>query len=245
VINDLVDHLKSHPESHSAKLIVAEGIRSSLTCPITVDTRTIGFLFFSSARPNTYRDMDQQALVGLTKLVSSTISLELSVAHKENVNQLLAHQALQDSLTGLLNRRGLTNALVTWSGATPARRAVIVFDLDGFKQLNDAQGHNAGDQYLQQVARILAGSIRNSDHAARIGGDEFVVLLNEVGDSQRVTSRILQQIAGSPTQGTASAGLATFNPADVSVETALKAADQAMYEAKRSGGNQAATTRTL
>jgi len=157
-----------------------------------------------------------------------------------------AYAANRDPLTGLLNRRGL----YTETGLTLARSshgaflAVVVIDLDGFKQLNDDHGHSAGDATLRTVADQLAKLIRTRDIAARVGGDEFILVagLSDEHDLDSFVRRVQALTLRNP------AGLAlrssvgvTWEPAtvDFDLEAVLHRADDAMYRAKRVGGGTA------
>ncbi|HWH27436.1 MAG TPA: sensor domain-containing diguanylate cyclase [Mycobacteriales bacterium] len=163
----------------------------------------------------------------------------------------LLHASRHDALTGLLSRQAggtlLTEAV---SGATPA--AVLFVDLDGFKSLNDTAGHAAGDVVLRQVAGRLAGALRDSEHAVRWGGDEFVVVCPAVADDAglaAVAQRLLAvlrepfSVPGLPLIAlTASVG-AVLAPPHSLAPSVLGAADMAMYEAKRAGGDRWVTAR--
>jgi diguanylate cyclase (GGDEF)-like protein len=119
--------------------------------------------------------------------------------------------------------------------------SIAYVDLDGFKQVNDEQGHTAGDAVLQVVANELAHSVRASDLVARVGGDEFAVLLPETGaeDAIRVASRL--QAGASACDGvTASVGVVTAARPPASLEPLLARADGLMYEAKRRGKGKTA-----
>ena len=148
--------------------------------------------------------------------------------------------ASHDALTGLLNRRAFMAA--GRMEAERARRynhpmAVLFFDLDNFKQINDTRGHDAGDATLQAAANALKASSRASDHVARLGGDEFALILPEV--SQKGASEAGEKIAASIAAAlepfppvTASLGVAWFAQADVSFAEMLKEADALMSQVK-------------
>jgi diguanylate cyclase (GGDEF)-like protein len=154
--------------------------------------------------------------------------------------------AVTDPLTGLFNRRHLIHRLE--SEFARARRhlrclSLIVVDLDGFKQVNDEHGHDAGDRVLLRVAERLRRSLREFDTVARYGGDEFVILLPETDGNQAraAAERIRQSVVGEPVdrQGTVGAtfGVATFDPAASSFdqEELLRRADRALLMGKRAG----------
>ena len=165
---------------------------------------------------------------------------------EEQIRQL----AYYDTLTGLPNRRLLLDRL--GHALAQARRfgrsmAVMFLDLDRFKLINDAFGHSVGDELLKQVAQRLTGCVRAGDTVARPGGDEFVIVLTEVGhplDAVRVAEKIIDTFSTPlPLDGleipmTTSIGIALY-PANGSedVEELMIKADMAMYEAKEAGRN--------
>jgi diguanylate cyclase (GGDEF)-like protein/PAS domain S-box-containing protein len=163
----------------------------------------------------------------------------------------LVRSALQDPLTGLPNRHVFMDRLerlVTHAQRRPDHRFAVVFlDLDNFKAINDTHGHVYGDQLLIAAARRLEACLRQGDTVARIGGDEFAVLLDAVSDSAAVTwvvDRIQAElaepitIAGRSTLLTASIGIAITKGVYETAVELLRDADEAMYRAKGSGRNQ-------
>ena len=170
------------------------------------------------------------------------------ITERKEMEAYVLHQSFHDSLTGLPNRLLLLDRL---SQATahrthqPAQVAVLFMDLDHFKEVNDTLGHAAGDRLLQVVSERLAVSVREGDTVARVGGDEFVVVLvdlNQLADAARVAEKIIGavssscQIEGSELHVTPSIGLAVFPDDGVDPDTLLRNADTAMYHAKRDGG---------
>jgi len=159
----------------------------------------------------------------------------------------MAHSAQHDFLTGLPNRM-LLNDRVTQAIALAQRHmkkvAVLFLDLDGFKHINDSLGHPIGDKLLQSVAKRLVDCGRSSDTVSRQGGDEFVVLLSEVeqSDDAAITARrMLQAVAEPHSIGqhdlhvTTSIGVSIFPDDGLDAETLIKNADTAMYQAKENG----------
>ena len=154
------------------------------------------------------------------------------------------HQALHDGLTGLANRtlfRDRVDHAVKSSCRTGARAAVMVIDLDGFKEINDSMGHAAGDELLVELGRRLTAGARSSDTVARLGGDEFGVLLPEASVPGHVRAAVerMQRAIESPItlHGVelsleASIGIALYPDDGEDVETLLRCADSAMYHAK-------------
>ncbi|HEY8582568.1 MAG TPA: EAL domain-containing protein, partial [Capillimicrobium sp.] len=153
-------------------------------------------------------------------------------------------QARTDELTGLTNRRGFFDALGAQLERHPGRpAAVLMLDLDRFKDLNDTMGHQTGDRLLSQLGPRLTGALRPADTLARLGGDEFAVLCPGAGvaGARRVAQRLQEALEQPFTLGDlqvhvdASVGIATF-PADGSTpEELLQRADVAMYQAKGDG----------
>ena len=167
--------------------------------------------------------------------------------------QLLAHRASHDTLTGLANRAHfqaeVSRALRgrgEEGGGDGGLIAVLFIDLDGFKAVNDALGHDLGDDLLRQVGARLRLHARRGDLVARLGGDEFTVLLRglqEGRDAERVAAKLLDalcepyRVDGVPVEVTASMGVAVAPRDGTDVATLQKRADAAMYRVKRSGKN--------
>jgi diguanylate cyclase (GGDEF)-like protein len=160
-----------------------------------------------------------------------------TVRRMEHARRQIHRMALTDELTGLANHRGLLEVAPTLLHGDPHRRsdlAVVYLDVDGLKAVNDAAGHLAGDELLRSVARVLQRSFRSSDVIARVGGDEFAVLL--VGADPRVTQRVLTRVHEELHQAgiSVSTGTAQAAPGSLDGELAdlLDEADRAMYTAK-------------
>jgi diguanylate cyclase (GGDEF)-like protein len=182
--------------------------------------------------------------------------LEASAAREINEHLLkkekaLEHMARHDPLTGLANRIVLRDCFA--QAAARARRsgcsvALLLVDLDGFKAVNDRHGHAAGDKVLVTLAQRFLGIVRESDNVARIGGDEFVIVLQDLEEpaiALRVADRLLAAareevvlLPGLGAEVSASIGIA-FYPKDAgAMEPLLKCSDQAMYAAKAAGRNR-------
>jgi len=162
--------------------------------------------------------------------------------------------AFYDSLTGLPNRRLLAERLrqaMAASARSHRKGALLFIDLDGFKMLNDTLGHKTGDMLLQEVARRLTGCVRDSDTVARWGGDEFVVILEELSGAPEgaasqakiVAEKILAavrrpyQLGGRDCASASSIGVTIFGERKESLDEVLQQADIAMYHAKAAGRN--------
>ncbi|MFS8822027.1 diguanylate cyclase domain-containing protein [Synechococcus sp. W60.2] len=161
----------------------------------------------------------------------------------------VAAAALYDPLTGLHNRRFFLEHLqreMAFARRHSFPLHLLYLDLDNFKLINDRWGHLAGDQALIQVARQLQDQVRQEDLLARMGGDEFALLVRGIPDSQilQLAGRLQQAVQSLPLQGgiplTCSIGVASLLrlPAETSAQSFLAAADQALYQAKRQGGSR-------
>ena len=173
------------------------------------------------------------------------------ITERHALVEQLRHLADRDPLTGLLNRRSFARELsahIARGERYGISGAVLMFDLDNFKQHNDTHGHGAGDQLLVAVAEGLRGRLRTTDVTARLGGDEFAALLPNAGHSHAmvVTESLLEHIRSvtaslpAPAEDgvTASIGVVCLDRlGTLTPEAVIRAADQAMYAAKRSGGN--------
>ena len=176
-------------------------------------------------------------------------ALALELTRSTRVGRRLADDALYvatllattDALTGLPTRRPLRDRLDVES---PGPRTVALIDVDHFKDINDAHGHDCGDEALVHVASVLQASLRPSDLVGRWGGEEFVVVIDAPLDHARaIIDRARQAVAdapallaGEPVSVTVSAGLASIFPGEGAL--ALRAADRALYRAKRAGRNR-------
>jgi diguanylate cyclase (GGDEF)-like protein/PAS domain S-box-containing protein len=171
------------------------------------------------------------------------------ITEQKTAEDLLAHQALHDDLTGLVNRGVLLDRLARVLAAPrgPGVVAVVFLDLDQFKWVNDSRSHSAGDALLVTVARALESAVRPTDTLARFGGDEFVVLCEDLRREddvldvvERLTAALeqpfhLDELGGTVTV-TASMGIATARPGDgTDPEAVVRDADIAMYRAKERG----------
>jgi diguanylate cyclase (GGDEF)-like protein/PAS domain S-box-containing protein len=194
-----------------------------------------------------YRSADGSIVIGemqTTAISGGLQGVSRDVTELRNLQANLAALALRDPLTGLANRRLLDELLD--AGLAHAQRdnltlAVAYIDLDGFKKVNDAYGHDAGDVVLCETARRLLSIVRSADLVARLGGDEFVIVYEpNLSGSESLLARINEvlalPIAVSPTIAVfcqASVGYADTRTAGRGPAALLAAADAAMYDAKR------------
>jgi diguanylate cyclase (GGDEF)-like protein len=182
------------------------------------------------------------------------IAWDITASHKRE--QALSRDALTDALTGLLNRRGMTEVLIEqaehWRGGE-GQGAVLFLDIDRFKQINDTLGHDVGDALLKAFADRIRNVVRASDKVARQGGDEFVILLS-APDAEEVAKRVAQTLLERVRVPVAvgerefaistSIGIAIVKPgASATYLEMLKEADLALYEAKAAGRDRYALRR--
>ncbi len=197
--------------------------------------------------------------------VEYLVTIGTNISERKAMEEQVRQLALHDSLTGLPNRRLLTDRLGQAMSASKRNRcfgAVLFLDLDNFKPLNDTSGHAVGDLLLIEAANRLEKCVRGIDTVARVGGDEFVVILSElstdraqsIAQARTVAEKIqaslsepyrLQaRVGGQPDAAvvehrcTASIGVRLFIGQNISQEQLLKCADEAMYQAKAAGRNQ-------
>jgi diguanylate cyclase (GGDEF)-like protein len=174
------------------------------------------------------------------------------VTDRKALEDQLTHQAFHDDLTGLANRALFTDRVqhaLTRRARTDLPLAVLLLDLDDFKDVNDSLGHAAGDELLRAVAERLHGCLRVSDTAARLGGDEFAVLLEDLGGTAEATDlaervlAVLQApivLQGRQVIPCASVGVALLDPdRPQDADELLRNADVAMYTAQRQGKSRA------
>jgi diguanylate cyclase (GGDEF)-like protein len=178
----------------------------------------------------------------LLVLVGGTIAGSLRAVTREtqSLTRRLREEAVVDDLTGLLNRRGWRRTApreLTLAARTGNPVALILVDLDSFKELNDSHGHNEGDRVLGETADRLRDALRAGDIVARLGGDEFAALLTDATlDGALGAIRRLQDVT--PPLGAFSAGVAMWNATE-DLDALLARCDLALYAAKTKGGSRA------
>jgi diguanylate cyclase (GGDEF)-like protein len=165
--------------------------------------------------------------------------------------QILRKMAETDPLTGLMNRRSFISAAndaFDYYRRYERGIATLVLDIDHFKRINDTYGHAAGDGVIKRVGEVAERSLRSTDKVARFGGEEFVILLREVGEdqAQELADRILETIAAQPVSYgkawinvTASIGISIAGESDRDIQDTIERADRALYMAKNTGRNRA------
>jgi diguanylate cyclase (GGDEF)-like protein len=188
---------------------------------------------------------DEDRMTAASLASQAVIALEAARLHR-----MVSNQALVDGLTGLANRRSCEetlNAELARTERFPGPLALVVADLDDFKEVNDRYGHQAGDVVLREFASLLRESVRDIDLAGRWGGEEFLLVLpgtdlegaTHVADRVRraLAGRIVLSVDGEPIPVTASFGVAAY-PQTQTASALFAAADAALYEAKRTGKNR-------
>jgi diguanylate cyclase (GGDEF)-like protein len=178
--------------------------------------------------------------------LASDLAALIVAAEIGRLNQRLEHLASSDHLTGLWNRYRMEEAIgheVSLAERYGAPCALVMFDIDHFKRLNDTFGHDAGDEVLRQVAQAVAGQLRDTDFVSRWGGEEFIVLAANTGlaGASKLAERLRSAVAGLAIRHygivTASFGVATHRKGEASRDL-VKRADMAMYAAKQGGRNR-------
>lgn len=263
IIDDLNTHLQMYAESRLAQAIFKEGIRSCLICPLIADGKPIGFLFFSCRKKNAYKnlhkDLSLQIASQLAVIIEKTqlykgIKLNKQlIAQKKSLEQRVTH----DALTGLLNRPAIFDIL--HKQILRAKRggfgiAVIMIDIDHFKNINDTCGHPAGDAVLCEIANRLTQSARSHEYIGRYGGEEFLAIISPFSQEGAVKAaeRFRKAIASEEINTnqtlipvTISLGVAIATGEEsLDEHLLLQRADEALYQAKHKGRNRVEVART-
>ena len=218
--------------------------RSMAILPLIATGKTVGVIEFSSRRSGAF----DQRRMRLATMLANEAAMTLENAR---LYDTIRHQAFHDGLTGLANRAlfrdRVQHAIARTAGRSAARHAVLFVDLDDFKTLNDRLGHARGDEVLMEAANRVIGCLRPGDTPARIGGDEFAVLLEDVEDesdaigvAERLSAAFREFIIldGAIATTAASIGIALTGSAGDDAEDLLRNADVAMYAAKGRGRNR-------
>jgi diguanylate cyclase (GGDEF)-like protein len=244
VVEGIPERLALHPVPE------ASASRSAIVAPLTTGRGVppLGLLIVGLS-PRLPVDSDYRDFIRLAASQIATAAIVGHTAAKEREMAAEAqHRARHDTLTGLPNRTALFEELerLSSTGVRPAgeRAAFLFVDLDGFKKVNDTLGHQAGDDLLRETAGLLCRAVRPGDVVARLGGDEFAVVCWNIasrGAAEAVAKRIISSLetlrAGrGPGIGvTASVGIAISGPGIFNADQLVRAADMAMYAAKRHG----------
>jgi len=219
-----------------------------VTLPLAGGTSVRAFLpggVVSHRRNAAYVRVVEAGLLALAGLMLFTLVLARPLLRAFRWTEEQASEARIDALTGLANRRALEEILaaeISRAHRFAHQLAVVLLDLDRFKEINDSFGHAAGDVMLRAVSRLLISLARQGDTVVRWGGEEFVVVLPEtdLAGAQRFAERLRRTIEAQQVgdmRTSASCGVATMLPDDT-VEALLGAADQALYQAKSNGRNR-------
>ncbi|HEY9135061.1 MAG TPA: EAL domain-containing protein, partial [Pseudomonadales bacterium] len=180
---------------------------------------------------------------------SATCHISTDITPRKNVEKEMSHIASHDVLTGLPNRSLLWDRLkqaITHVARYTGKGAIVFIDLDNFKDVNDSLGHNMGDELLKHIATQLRTQLKATDTIARIGGDEFAIVMTDISDINQltlITQRILNSVAqpciveGRHIESSASIGISIFPDDGLEPNELMKNADLAMYSAKASGRN--------
>ncbi|WP_375504334.1 CHASE2 domain-containing protein [uncultured Nostoc sp.] len=233
------------PQEHEEEFTNADGQTHQIATKRSLHKDSAGNLFLVGViRDITQRKlMEEQLKLTAAKLLCSNKELKLKEDH-------LRHLAYHDPLTGLSNRKFFAEQLcesLHWAQHNKLLLGLLFIDLDGFKQINDNLGHEAGDRLLMTIAGRLSNSLRASDTVSRLGGDEFTVILRAIPNVQiaaKIAAKILTSISkpvvldGYAIRVSASIGISVYPYNSQDSETLMKQADAAMYRAKHQGKNR-------
>lgn len=234
-------------DSDAARLL---GIRTYLSTPVLVDHILFGTLCGASAQKVSVNEKSRQLLSLFGEIIALYLEREEIMEQLQTANGALQNLSRRDALTGLDNRLGLMHDMARlWERAMNAHRSVIVafVDLDNFKAINDAFGHDVGDEFLVAVSQRLRAACRGEDLVARIGGDEFVVagdapegeaeLRMAAGRLEQRLVSVLSGVFALPSReldyAGPSIGVIAIRPGRTTPEEAIRLADVAMYGVKR------------
>ncbi|HET9644694.1 MAG TPA: diguanylate cyclase, partial [Burkholderiaceae bacterium] len=232
----------THAGAPHARISLAReaGLAFGVVVPMSTGEQASALELFRNAE----RPIDADTLESLR-----AIAMQIGqYAQRKQAERALRHIAMHDGLTGLSNRQSLQQRLGSALRRTHKDRkrlAVMFLDLDNFKRINDTLGHGAGDELIQACAGRISAVLREGDTVARFGGDEFVLLLedlNDAADAAVVADKVMACCAGpffiegQDLHVTASIGVSIYPEDGTDAESLLKNADTAMYRAKEKGG---------
>jgi diguanylate cyclase (GGDEF)-like protein/putative nucleotidyltransferase with HDIG domain len=232
----------------AAGIVTPTALHAAIICPLQFNDTFIGCLALYHVEANHYTEDHRRLLERVAEQAGA-------VLHNSIVFEQMQEDSLTDSLTGLPNRRSMFVHLASELARADRLKtevAVIVMDVDGFKQINDTFGHSVGDHALRAVATTLQGGLRPYDLCVRYAGDEFIVVIGgcpqEAVDAkrwelqQRISEIEIEVRAGERLHLSASAGAAVFPNDGATYETLLATADHRMYRDKHARRGQTAST---
>ena len=232
----MVEDMQTHPLYKDAP---PDWSGSIVGIPLKIDRRVVGVMNLSRDSVGKFSSLE----LHLLGLLANQAAVAISNA---SLLQTLSKKAYSDTVTGLPNRRALDERLdaeIINARRTGGTFAVVMMDLDGFKRVNDTYGHEVGDLVLRSVFNVVAVGIRSSDFIARYGGDELTLLLHQsdIRASKLVTDKILENLAkytykapdGSGVKLGISGGVAIYPSHGRSAPALMRAADAALYNAKK------------
>jgi len=232
----VIEDMASHPLYQDFNIQKSGSI---IGIPLIINNKVVGVMNLSRSATGSLSPPELRLLGLLADQAAVAIS-------NARLHQMVSRQAYSDTVTGLPNRRALDERLereVMHARRTGFPFAVIMMDLDGFKQVNDTYGHSLGDQVLRDLFRYLATGLRSTDFLARYGGDELTLILSQtdLAAARRVTEKLLENLknygfplpGGGSLQITLSGGVALYPLHAMSGTDLLRAADEALYRAKK------------
>lgn len=238
---EVLKHQRTEVTGHLKREFEYQGIESMLTIPITVEGQWWGILGFDDcARPRSYPESYVAALEIAAVLITNAI-----------LRERLQWEVHRDHLTGLLNRRALIERIEQHLAEYPEQGSLVIIDIDWFKQVNDAYGHQAGDEVLKRFSQRLQSHLPEEALLARFGGEEFALWVPANGPKARFIAETLRQSLNQSAvpwldhhiKLTASFGIAEMRASTSSLgalslfEHVFARADQALFQAKAQGRN--------
>lgn len=225
--------------SYRLRHLDPDGFQVVAGIPVEIKGEVVAVLVACSRERLELRPYALDALELLTSDAAVALENALAFQHQRDLANELGEHALRDSLTGLGNRRAADAELLTMSEGD----YVVMIDLDHFKEVNDTDGHVAGDAVLARVGQFLRTSLRTHDFAARWGGEEFLVIFRGAGEEgSAIADRLLSQWRAGRPRTTFSVGVAIHRAGSAPVDT-LQIADAGLYRAKRLGRDRVVATR--